>query len=125
MQGKLLVDGGVEANVPAKEVRDMGADIVIAVDVDDTFEPAATIDSFRRIGSVSHRTLNMFLAKVDEPELKSADIVIHPDVNGINLLSMHKCDALRAIAAGEEAANNALAAIIKQINKPDMVMDKP
>lgn len=34
---KLLVDGGVVCNVPVKQCRQMGADIIIAVNIDEPF----------------------------------------------------------------------------------------
>ena len=34
---KLFVDGGIEANLPVKQAKEMGADMVIAVDVDEKF----------------------------------------------------------------------------------------
>jgi NTE family protein len=37
IDGKLLVDGGITSNLPVKQARELGADIVIAVDVDETF----------------------------------------------------------------------------------------
>lgn len=43
----LLVDGGVLCRVPVQQVRDMGADVVIAVDVlDNTKEPAENVSGF-------------------------------------------------------------------------------
>ncbi len=104
---ELLVDGGVEANLPAKQARAMGADIVIAINVDETF-PRADDKEFRRIGSVSQRVLSMILAKIDEEQVAASDIVIQPEVNGIHLLSTKKTDARRAVAAGEKAAEEAL-----------------
>lgn len=113
---ELYVDGGLLANLPAKQAREMGADIVIAVNVDETFErvPQST---FRKIGSVSHRTMSMLLAKVDESQFQYADIVIRPDVNGIRLLSTKSKDAFKAIKAGEEAALAALPSIKARIDR--------
>lgn len=104
---ELLVDGGVVANLPAKQARAMGADVVISVNVDETF-PRANDSEFRRIGSVSRRVLNMILAKIDDEQVAASDVVIQPEVNGIHLLSTKKSDAMRAIAAGEKAATDAL-----------------
>lgn len=107
---QLFVDGGVVANVPVKQARDMGADIVIAVDVDERFDEEP-LDAFRAIGSVSKRMVTLQLASMDEHLTKDADVVIHPNVDGIGLVSTHRKDAVRAIAAGEEAAKAALPAI--------------
>jgi len=116
INGLLLIDGGLQANLPAKQARELGADIVIGVNVDETF---TTLDEkeFRRIGSVSKRVINMVLAKVDEDQLAAADIVIHPQLNNISLLSTKSTDALTAIKAGEDAAIAALPDIKERLSK--------
>ncbi len=60
----------------------------------------------------------MILARGDEDAVKQADIVIHPDVDGIYLLSESKKEARRAIAAGEAAAEAAIPAIRAQLGLP-------
>lgn len=46
-EDKLLVDGGVLCRIPVQQVRDMGADVVIAVDVlDNTKEPCEKVSGF-------------------------------------------------------------------------------
>lgn len=116
MNGALLVDGGLQANLPAKQAKQLGGDIVIAVDVDETFATLKEKD-FHRIGSVGKRVINMVLAKVDEDQLSSADIVIHPVVNNISLLSSKSKDARYAIAQGEAAATAALPEIRAQLDR--------
>lgn len=116
MNGLLLIDGGLQANLPAKQARDLGADIVIAVDVDESF---TNLDpkEFRRIGSVGKRVINMVLAKVDEDQLAAADVLIHPVVNNISLLSTKSKDARHAIEAGETAATAAIPGIKERLSK--------
>jgi NTE family protein len=41
-----LVDGGVSDNMPIQVARDMGADIIIAVDVSENFKDRLDIDSY-------------------------------------------------------------------------------
>ena len=112
-QGKLLVDGGVVENLPAERVRRMGADVVIAVNVDDDLRNL-TPREFRKIGSSIARAVNMHLSAIDEPQEDRADIVIHPDVTGISLLSLDMKDVDRAIENGTEAARKAIP-LIKRI----------
>ncbi len=74
--GMLLVDGGWVERVPVLCARDMGADIVIAVDVSSdavTFEDKSGLDIVLRADAVSRIYLNQVL-------VREADIVIHPDV---------------------------------------------
>lgn len=108
IEDKLFIDGGILANVPVKEARKMGADIVVAVDVDETFNPPSSKKDFRRIFSVGNRVANMLLYKVDESEIAAADIVIQPNVNGINILSKKVEDVERAMHEGERAAQEAV-----------------
>ncbi len=107
---KLFVDGGVVANVPVTETRALKPDIVIAVDVDERVK-TVPLDEFRKVGSVSKRMLLLQLANMDEPEVANADVVIHPDVDGIGLISTSKAEGRKAIKAGEEAARAAIPAI--------------
>lgn len=119
IEDKLFVDGGIQANLPAKQARQFGADIVIAVDVDETFSPVPP-ETFRHIGSVGSKVINMLLVKVDESQREAADIIIQPDVNGIGLLSGSSKEGMRAVKAGEEAALKALPAIkarLKQLEE--------
>ena len=105
----LLIDGGVQANIPVLEARKYFADrpdfkdaVYVASDVDESF-PRLKPKDFRKIGSVSRRSVSMFLAQVDIPEVQAADLVIKPDLYGIGLLTGKKKDGLRAIRLGEEA----------------------
>lgn len=113
---RLYIDGGIQANLPVIQAKQMGADIVIAVDVDENFLAELPKRHFRRIGSVGHRALDMVLAKVDEPQLKAADVVIRPDVTGIHILSSKTKDASYAMDAGTKAALEALPQIREKFN---------
>jgi NTE family protein len=72
----LLVDGGWVERVPVRCARDMGADIVIAVDVSGTAEPfedKSGLDVILRADAVTRIYLNELL-------IRDADVIIHPDV---------------------------------------------
>jgi NTE family protein len=107
MDDKLLVDGAPLANLPVKQARELGADIVIAVNVDGPLKPVAQ-DTFRHLGTVENRTAVFFLTKVDEEQGKAADVLICPDTADVSVLSMSIADADKAILAGENAAEAAL-----------------
>lgn len=106
----LYVDGGIVNNLPVEEVRAMGADIVIAVDVDEKLNDH-NIKQFKKIGSVGNRVINMILCRVDDDQLAACDVLIHPNVNNIGLLSLNKKDVCRAIEAGKTAAQDKLTQI--------------
>lgn len=115
-ENALLVDGGLTCNVPVTECRALGADIVIAVDVDEALGHIKP-DHFRKIGSVAYRALNMHLSQIDDPQIRDADIVIHPDVNGIELLSRKKKDMDDAVNEGTKATKEAIPSIRAEIDK--------
>lgn len=119
---KLFVDGGIEANLPVIQAKEMGADLVIGIDVDEKFD--AKPQDFRKILSVGHRVINMILTKVDEEQVKAADILVQPDVNGIHLLSSKVSDGKKAIKAGEAAAEAALPEIRSRIQAATMAANQ-
>ncbi len=114
MGDKLFVDGGVSCNLPVKQCRQMGADFVIAVNVDEPFR-LATTDTFRKPGSVARRMIKWDLYTIDKTQEELADVVIHPDTEGIILVSTSKKAAMRALSAGEQAARDALPAIKEKL----------
>ncbi len=59
IDGRLLVDGGILRNVPVDVVREMGADVVIAVDVSFPLAPPESLRSAHR-ASVSPRSVLTF-----------------------------------------------------------------
>lgn len=120
IEGELFADGGVICNLPVKQCRELGADIVIAVNIDEPFEPKP-LAHFRRLGSVSKRLLDWALFDIDEPQAQLADITIHPNTAGISLISTRRKDAVRGVKAGEEAARELLPqirALLKEAGIP-------
>lgn len=109
---KLLIDGGIVLNLPVDQARELGADFVIAVDIDDNLKKLDKKD-FYKIGSGLDRAMNMHLSAVDSYQLAKADFVIHPDVTGITLLDGDPKSARAAIKAGEEIARKLLP-VLKQ-----------
>lgn len=99
----LFVDGGVVNNLPVSEAKNMGADVVIAINLDDSDRKIAEKE-FSKIGTVSHRVVTLHLKNVDKEQQKLADIVLHPDVEQIGLMSTSSKDAVNAVEAGERAA---------------------
>ena len=99
------VDGGVVSPVPVYAAREMGADIVIAVDISP--KPSRTPGS----GTLNtlDQTLNIMGQKLGEAELQRATVVIRPDISRIG--STDFAQKNQAILEGEKAAQAALPAI--------------
>ena len=117
MDDALFVDGGVISNLPVKEARTvLGANFVIAVNVDERFTEHP-IEEFLKVGSVASRIITLELANKDHAAMREADMVIHPKVEGIGLLSTKRSDAVKALEAGRQAARNCLPALRLALEK--------
>lgn len=114
---KVYVDGGVRANLPASAARDTGADIVIAVLVD---EPLRHIPArkFTKYKGVASRMADIVLAVADERQLQFCDVVINPDVSNIPVLTKKSFYAEKSELAGVMAAKKALPDILKNLQNP-------
>jgi NTE family protein len=97
-EGRQLVDGGLVAVIPALAARALGADIVIAVDVN--FEGATFWSSSHVIGVVLQSTM-VFMKTASYRQLSACDYVIKPRVGHIRWDKIRKADDL--IAAGYQA----------------------
>lgn len=109
ISGKRYVDGGLVSPVPVSTARDLGADIVIAVDI--SARPKA--DSAPGMFSILDQTINIMALGALERELAGADIVISPSVlaTGVaELEARHK-----SILEGERAAQGKLLQIQQAI----------
>ncbi len=94
----LYVDGGLVSPVPVRFVREMGADLVIAVNISTQPEVQAASSSLEvlmQTFTIMGQSLNYF-------ELKTADIVIKPDLPGMK--GSDFAGRNLAILAGERAA---------------------
>jgi NTE family protein len=104
MEGRYLVDGGVVRNLPIDVVRDMGVDIVIAVDVGTMLSRAEDLSS---AVDVYAQTLTIFTrgnADAQLRDIRSGDVLISPDLGTISSTDFHLI--ARAIDAGRDAANS-------------------
>lgn len=115
IDGKLLTDGGIVCNLPVKKAQELGADIVIAVDVNETIKEMPD-EYFHHLGSVSRRCSSLMLEKLDKEDAAAADVLIKPMTTGIYLLSRNMDDARKAISEGEQAARDALPKIQQVLN---------
>lgn len=108
LDGRILVDGGTLDNVPADVVRQMGAEVVIAVDVSSTTDGAGPPSS---LFDVLGQTMDAMMAVGVRQALASADLVVAPDLRGLTGRDWVKTDELveRGYAAAEANADRLLA----------------
>lgn len=105
ISGKHFVDGGVVSPVPVDAARQLGADIVIAVDIS-ARPDGSNPDSM--VGIVG-QSITIMGRKLAEQELGRADIVIRPKVGQIGPTDFDQKNV--AILEGERAALAAMPAI--------------
>ncbi len=113
---QLLVDGGVLKNIPVDEAKKMGADLIIAVDVDDKLGISKPSD-FNSFEGVITRVINLGLKAQSEHILNKADVVISPNLHNIDILDLDKASLTEAIQAGEEEAVKMLPKIKASLEK--------
>ena len=99
------VDGGLVAPVPVRFARQMGAELVIAVDISSPPDGNATSDPFKML----LQTFAIMGKSINHFELKDADVVLRPRLAGIS--SADFTARKRAIESGREAALAGLAAL--------------
>jgi NTE family protein len=105
---RLVVDGMIIRNLPVQDAFDLGADIVIAVDVGSGLYKREQLSS---ILTVLDQTSSYRIVQSNLQQLELADIVVKPDMSKYSALDFEKTDSL--IWEGEKAARHALPEIQK------------
>ena len=103
------VDGGLVAPVPVRFARQMGADLVIAVDISAAPDGNATGDAMRMLlqtFAIMGRSINAF-------ELRDADVLLRPKLPHVSGADFGA--RKRSIQAGRDAAQSQLANLRERI----------
>ncbi|MFB1081218.1 patatin-like phospholipase family protein [Jeotgalibacillus sp. JSM ZJ347] len=111
IDGKLLVDGGVIDRVPASVAKNMGADIVIGVDVAQVKKNA----EITTIYDVIIQSIDILQTEIVNLKMSGADVLISPQVEQFSSKSFQH--AKEIIQLGEEAAEAALPDILEEIER--------
>ncbi|WP_345140612.1 patatin-like phospholipase family protein [Flavobacterium ginsengiterrae] len=119
IDGNLLVDGGVVNNYPIKEVRNLGADIIIGVDVQDDLMKRKNLKNATRI---LVQITNLQSIDKMKNKIKNTDVYIKPDIRDYGVISFDKGEEI--IRKGEEAAF-AVYEKIKSLVNEDNFYKKP
>jgi NTE family protein len=96
------VDGGLVAPVPVRQVRDMGANFVIAVDISSDPEGNPSADTFQ----ILMQTFAIMGKSINHLALKEADWVVRPALSGVRSADFGARQ--RSIEAGRAAMREAL-----------------
>ncbi len=103
VDGHPLVDGGLGGNVPVSVIREMGVDIVIAVDVE---FPLYSADEIASAIDVTAQVLTILIRKETRRQLASLgedDFLIRPELG--NFGTTNFAEILQAVEPGAEAAS--------------------
>ena len=111
INGHEYVDGGLSSLIPVRSARQLGADVVIAVDISARPRNQAvkgTLDILLQTFTIMGQNLARF-------ELKDADVVIRPQVDNVGSTDFQA--RYDSILEGEKAAQAALPQIREAIKK--------
>ncbi len=99
IDGKLLIDGGVVNNYPIEEIKKLGANYIIGVDVQDDMKDRKSLnDATRILVQIS----NLGMIQRMKENAKQTDIYIKPDISSFGVISFDQGQQI--VAKGEEAA---------------------
>ncbi len=112
-RGRQLVDGGLVANLPVSVVRALGAEVVVAVDVNS--EGAKFLGPPTSVIGVLLQSMLVVQRTAVAHQRQLADVVLSPTIGHLRWDEMTRADEF--IEAGVEAARSALPAI-KELLEP-------
>jgi NTE family protein len=114
-KGRQLVDGGLVANLPTSQARALGADLVIAVDVN--AEGAKFMGPPHSAFGIVVQAMMVVQRTVARHQLVDADVVIRPKVGHLRWDEVGR--AAEFIRLGEEAAELAIPEIKRLLIPPN------
>ena len=99
IDGRMLIDGGVTNNYPIDEVKKMGADIIIGVDVQDGLKDR---NSLKEATKILLQISNLQMIEGMKEKIRKTDIYIKPDITDFSVISFDRGNEI--IKKGEDAA---------------------
>jgi NTE family protein len=108
--GHEYVDGGLVSPVPVRYARQMGAELIIAVDISNAPEGNSAIDTLQ----ILLQTFSIMAKSINSFELREADVVVRPSLVGVG--SSDFGARRRAIQAGRVAMQALLPQLRAAIN---------
>lgn len=118
--GMVLVDGGISNPVPDNIVKEMGADIVISVNLDNFLKNK--IENWEKQGFTQKmmRTVDVMRHYLANYAMNSSDVIMEPDVQLSGITSWKKFFTVgedeKIIKIGEEEAEKQIDKIIELLN---------
>ena len=113
-EDKMLVDGGLIEPIPVDTVREMGADIVIGVNLRNI--QGDTLPVISNAVSIIYRSIFIMLEELSDISVNKADIVISPHYEGPLSTDMEKEEKIQLIKLGEEETKKIIPLLKTLIN---------
>ncbi len=116
-EGKLLVDGGIADNLPVDVAREMGAEVLICVDIGTSLRPRAKLQSAT---SVTAQVMTILIQRNVAARLKTLreqDILIQPDLGDAGTTDFSR--ALSILKVGEDKARAMQSRLARLSQPPD------
>jgi len=111
-EGRLLVDGGLLDNVPSGVVREMGAEVVVAVNLSGervkTRPPENILD-------MMFYSLEVLIHGQGQRGTAAADVPVVPDLSGFSYVSLGRLEEM--VERGEAAMRAALPALRRRLSR--------
>lgn len=102
IDGKLLVDGGIVNNMPIDVAREMGADIIIAVDIGSPLLAKQDINSTVDVLDQLSNILTITTTNNQKKKLLKSDLLIRPNIDDLSTTDFSIMPT--ALLLGEQAA---------------------
>ena len=112
ISGRDYVDGGLVSPVPVRYARQMGAELIIAVDISSAPESNAASDTLQ----ILMQTFSIMSKSINNFELREADVVVRPALLGV--ASSDFGARRRSIEAGRVAMHALLPQLRAAMNGP-------
>ena len=109
---KLYVDGGMINNLPEDVAVKLGADIIISVDVLSNYKISKKP---RNIMDTLVYSMNVMIKEIQKRKKKYSDVLIQPEITGLNQLSFGKANTQTFIKIGAKETEKHIEQILKLI----------
>jgi len=121
IDGQLLIDGGLVSSVPVDTAIAMGADVVIAVQLDSWYNPPFDLHKLNPL-QVGELTLDIVGNKIAEHETPKATILLRPHLESLYWNSfLNQTEKIRGIQAGVDVTEHHLPSITYQTHKASLM----
>jgi NTE family protein len=104
---RVLVDGGLVDNIPSDVARDMGAQIVIAVDVASSLAPRSEL---KTLGGVIAQALDIVTLENERRGLRLANVIITPDLGKFTASDFYSAEQIMRL--GYEGAAKSMTSLL-------------